>query len=146
MAPPGWSPSSMRGTAARIRACPAETLKRKASSKKRGDVSSSGRGMVPPMLLTTMSSRPSSAKAVSAREAMRSKSVRSPGTTMARRPVASTCLATSRSWSSVRAASTTSAPASASATAVAAPMPRPLAVTMATWSVTRNRSRIIRRM
>src|SRR5580658_8272870 len=80
MAPPGCSPSSMRGTAARTRAWPAETLKRKASSKKRGDVSSSGRGMVPPMLLTTMSSRPSSVKAVSARDAMRSKSVRSPGT------------------------------------------------------------------
>ena len=60
MAPPGWSPSSMRGTAARTSAWPAETLKRKASSKKRGDVSSRGRGMVPPMLLTTMSSRPNS--------------------------------------------------------------------------------------
>ena len=94
MAPPGWSPSSIRGTAARTRACPAETLKRKASSRNRGDVSSSGLGMVPPMLLTTMSSRPSSLKAVSASEAMRSKSVRSPGTTMARRPVASTCFAT----------------------------------------------------
>ncbi len=57
---------------------------------------------------------------------MRSKSVRSPGTTTARRPAASTFVATSRSWSSVRAASTMSAPASASATAVAAPMPRPL--------------------
>ena len=60
MAPPGWSPSSMSGTAARTSAWPAETLKRKASSKKRGEVSSSGRGMVPPMLFTMMSSRPNS--------------------------------------------------------------------------------------
>ncbi len=37
----------MRGTAARTRACPAATLKRKASSRKRGEVSRSGRGMVP---------------------------------------------------------------------------------------------------
>jgi len=97
MAPPGWSPSSMRGTAARTSAWPADTLKRKASSKNRGEVSSNGRGMVPPMLLTTTSSRPNSLNAVSAKEAMRSKSVRSPGTTTARRPAASTCLATSRS-------------------------------------------------
>ena len=60
MAPPGWSPSSMRGTAARTSAWPAETLKRNASSRKRGDVSRKGRGMVPPMLLTMMSSRPNS--------------------------------------------------------------------------------------
>ena len=64
MAPPGRSPSSMRGMPARIRAWPAETLKRKASSRKRGDVSSSGRGIVPPMLLTMMSRRPNSFHAV----------------------------------------------------------------------------------
>ncbi len=72
MEPPGWSPSSMRGTAARTSACPAVTLKRKASSKKRGEVSRIGLGMVPPMLFTTMSSRPNSLQARSASEAMRS--------------------------------------------------------------------------
>ncbi len=122
--PPGWLLSSMRGMPARIRAWPAETLKRKASLRKRGDVSSSGRGIVRHMLLTMMSRRPNSFHAVSAREALRSKCVRLPGTTMARRLAASICLATARSWSSVRAARTASVPALASATAAAVPMPR----------------------
>ena len=50
-------------------------------------------------------------------------SLRSAGTTTARRPAASTSRATAASWSPVRAEITTSAPAWARATAVAAPIP-----------------------
>src|SRR5918998_4987542 len=99
--------------------------------------------MLPPTLLTTMSRRPSSARAASTSVAAVARSDRSAGTTTARRPAAAMRLATSSSWASVRAEMTTSAPASASATAVAAPMPRPAPVTTATRSVSRNRSRIM---
>src|ERR1039458_110481 len=86
IAPPGASPSSIRGTAARTRAWPAPTLKWKASSRKRVEVSSRGRGMLPPRLLTMMSTRPSCSCAVWGSEGIRSTSERSPTTTTPRRP------------------------------------------------------------
>ena len=141
--PPGSRPSSISGTAAWVRAWAVETLKWNASSRWRALVRTNSRGIDPPTLLTRMSSRPKAARAASARPAAASRSLRSAGTTAARRPAASICLATSTSCDSVRAEITTSAPASASATADAAPMPRPAPVTTATRSVTRNRSRII---
>ena len=60
----------------------------------------------------------------------------------ARRPTALICSATSSSCDCVRDAMTTSAPASAKASAIAAPSPRPAPVTTATWSSSRNLSRI----
>ena len=51
-------PSSMIGTAARVRAWAVSTLKLNARLMNPVEVSSSGRGVVPPTLLTTMSSRP----------------------------------------------------------------------------------------
>ena len=99
--------------------------------------------MAPPTLLTTMSSRPNASMAACASPAAASRSLRSAGTTAARRPAASISRATLTSSSSVRAEITTSAPAWASATAVAAPMPRPAPVTTAARSVIRKRSRII---
>ncbi len=100
-------------------------------------------GKVPPTLLTTVSRRPNSSNAAWARPATASVSLRSAGTTSARRPAARIFSATLSSWCSVRLEITTSAPASANATAVAAPIPLPAPVTTATWSVIANRSRIV---
>src|SRR4051794_26704259 len=100
--------------------------------------------MVPPTLLTTMSRRPNSSYAASARPATASRSIRLAGTTRARRPAASTSFATCSSWSAVREERTTSAPASARASALAAPIPRPAPVTTATFPSTLKRSRIMR--
>src|SRR3954447_6645628 len=135
---------SICGTAARVSAWAVETLKWNASSRYAGSVSSSAFGIVPPTLFTTMSSRPNSSYAASARPATASRSIRLAGTTRARRPAASTSLATCWSWSAVREERTTSAPASARATALAAPIPRPAPVTTATFPSTLKRSRIMR--
>ena len=70
-APP--SPSSMSGGAARS-AWAVDTLKWNARSKRPIAVSEKGRGVVPPTLLTTTSSRPNSSRAVVAREATTSRS------------------------------------------------------------------------
>src|SRR5918994_107904 len=139
-APP--SPSSIIGTAARVRAWAVVTLKWNASSRYRVDVFMNALGIVPPTLLTTTSRRPNDSRAVGASPATASMSERSAATTAAWRPACSTRAATSSSWDSVRDEITTSAPASAKATAVAAPMPRPAPVTTATLSVSRNLSRI----
>src|ERR1700727_1310944 len=136
-------PSSMRGTAGPRRAWAVHTLKWNAASMMAGDVSAKAWGIHPPTLLTTMSSRPNASRAESTRPATASRSFKSATTTTARRPAASTRDATSASWSSLRAAITTSAPASARATALAAPIPRPAPVTMPTRSVSRNRSKIM---
>jgi hypothetical protein len=114
------------------------TLNWKASARWRGFVARNGRGSAPPTLFTTMSSRPNSATAAAGSPATASRSVRSAGTTSARRPAAATSWATLASWSSARAEISTSAPASASATAMAAPIPPPAPVTTATWPVTRR--------
>jgi hypothetical protein len=140
-APP--PPSSMSGTAARVRAWAVATFQENSRIIRSGDVSRNGRGMVPPTLLTTTSTRPSSALAMPASEATASRSLRSAGTTTARRPAASTSAATASSWAWVRDESTTSAPAWASAMAEAAPIPRPAPVTMATLSSRRKRSWIM---
>jgi len=141
--PPSAPPASRCGTAAWVRLCAVTTLNRNAFSRCRGVVARNGRGIAPPTLLTTMSSRPKASTAAGARPAAAAGSLRSAGTTTARRPAASTSRATAASWSPVRAEITTSAPAWASATAVAAPMPRPAPVTTATRPVTRNRSMIM---
>ena len=88
--------------------------------------------MVPPTLLTTMSSRPNAALASPANAAVSSGWARSATTMCARCPVASICAATPCNSDSVREEISTSAPTSANATAIAAPSPRPAPVTMAT--------------
>ena len=135
--------ASRCGTAARVRLCAVATLNSKARLRCRGAVSRKGRGMAPPTLLTTMSSRPNALTAASARPAAASRSLRSAGTTTARRPAASISWATLASCSSLRAEMTTSAPASASATAAAAPSPRPAPVTTAARPSTRKKSPIM---
>ena len=133
--------SSMSGTAAAVRACAVDTLKVNASRRSFAEVSSSGAGMVPPTLLTTMSSFPNaSGRGGQPGGDLRVGEVGDDD--CARRPVALICPATSSSWDWVRAAMTTSAPASANASAMAAPRPRPAPVTTATWSSSRNLSRI----
>ena len=67
-----------------------DTLKWKACSRRPGEVSMNGRGMAPPTLLTTRSSRPKASRARSTRPATASRSLRSAGTATARRPAAST--------------------------------------------------------
>ena len=55
--------SNINGTATRFRACAVVTLKWKASSRYSGVVSRNGRGIAPPTLLITTSSRPNSLRA-----------------------------------------------------------------------------------
>ena len=105
--------SSISGTAAEVSAWAVITLKVNASRKSLVDVFSSGPGMVPPTLLTTMSSLPNSSTAAAARPAVASGWARSPTTMCARRPVARICAATASSSDWVREAMTTSAPTSA---------------------------------
>ena len=124
--------SSISGTAAVVSAWAVATLKVNASRRSLVDVVSSVFGMVPPTLLTTMSSLPNASTAVSASLAVSSGWARSATTMCARRPTALICSATSSSWDCVRDAITTSAPASANASAIAAPSPRPAPVTTAT--------------
>src|SRR5215467_9920362 len=131
------------GIAAWVSACATATLKWNAASRCRGLVAGNGRGIAPPTLLTTMSSRPKASAAALASPAAASRSLRSAGITRARRPAASTWAATLASWSALRALIATSAPASARATAAAAPSPRPAPVTTATRPVTRKRSMIM---
>jgi len=64
--------SNMSGTAAEVSACAVTTLKVNASRKFFVDVFSSGPGMVPPTLLTTMSSLPNSSTAAAASPAVAS--------------------------------------------------------------------------
>ena len=101
--------------------------------------------MVPPALLTTMSSRPNSSTACATRSATTSLSLTSDGITRARRPRPRTSSATASSCSFVRAASTMSAPASANVRAIAAPMPRPAPVTIAVFPSSRNAVRVASR-
>src|SRR5262245_12151615 len=141
--PPSALLASRCGTAAWVRLCATTTLNRNAFSRCRGSVARNGRGSAPPTLLTTMSSRPKASTAAAASPAAAPGSLRSAGTTTARRPAASTSRATVASWSSVRAEISTSAPAWARATALASPIPRPAPVITATRPVTRKRSRIM---
>ena len=124
--------SSMIGTAARFNAWAVATLKWKASSMYSGVVRRKGSGTAPPTLLTTMSMRPNSRRAIAASSAIAVRSARSHGTVTARRWRASTWWATSSRSDAVREAMTTCAPHSAKAIALAAPMPRPEPVMIAT--------------
>ena len=132
----------MIGTAARFSAWAVATLKWKASSMYSGVVISKGNGTAPPTLLTTMSRRPNSRRAMVASSAIAARSERSHGTVTARRSNAATWWATSSRSDAVREASTTCAPHSARARTLAAPMPRPEPVMIATWSSIRKRSMI----
>jgi hypothetical protein len=85
-------------------------------------------------LFTSASTRPNSSSAARTSAALASSSVRSVGTTSARRPAAVTFPATSVRYDSVRAASTTSAPIWAARTASAWPSPGPIPATSTTFS------------
>lgn len=124
--------SSISGTAATVRAWAVRTLNANASFIALTLVDSSALGMVPPTLLTTMSSLPNASTALPASSAVVSGCDRSPTTTCARRPRASIWPATDSNSDWVREPITTSAPTSANATAIAAPRPRPAPVTTAT--------------
>ncbi len=84
--------STIAGTANRVSRKAEVTLKRKACSKARSLVRSSGCGGQPPALLTTMSIRPNSATVAATRCSSWARSVTSVGTARARRPVARTAL------------------------------------------------------
>jgi hypothetical protein len=134
--------SSISGAAALVSACAVPTLKVNAFLRSLVEVSNNGAGMVPPTLLTMMSSLPNASIARAASFAVSSGWARSTAATWARRPVARICSATVSSCDWVREAITTSAPASAKASAMAAPSPRPAPVTTAVLSSRRNLSRI----
>ena len=124
--------SIISGTAATVSAWAVRTLKVNASFISLTLVVISALGMLPPTLLTTMSSLPNASTALPASSAVVSGWERSPTTMCARLPTASICAATDSSSDWVREPMTTSAPTSAKATAIAAPSPRPAPVTTAT--------------
>ena len=82
--------STMWGTASCVRLKAVVTFQRRAWSNAFSLVSMNAWGMVPPALLTTMSTPPSSFTAASTSVAMPSREPRSPGTTIALRPRDST--------------------------------------------------------
>ena len=96
-----------------------------------------------PALLTSTSTRPSSAIAASTRAVQDSGSLTSVVTVSTRRPVARTCSAVCSSISVRLAPRATSAPASARACAKATPSPLDAPVTTATLPSSRNRSVIV---
>jgi hypothetical protein len=128
------------GVAALLRTNAVVTLKWNERSRKPALVSRNGRGIVPPALFTTTSTRPNSPVAAATISSTASLSFTSVGSTSASRPNPRTSAATSSSCSLVRAASTTLAPASAKVRAIAAPMPRPAPVTIATFPSSRKAS------
>ena len=89
--------SSISGTAAAVSAWAVDTLNVNASRRSFVEVFSSALGMVPPTLLTTMSSLPNASTAAPASLAVSSGWARSATTMCARRPAARICSATSSS-------------------------------------------------
>ena len=104
---------SMWGTASWVRRNAVVTLKWNAFSKAATLVSRKALGIEPPALLTTTSMPPKASTARSTRLSSTSSWLTSQGMTSASPPEARTSVATSSSWLSVRAASTTLAPTSA---------------------------------
>ena len=98
-----------------------------------GSTSSTGpKGRSTPALLTAIVIRPNCASIRRMAASTATRSVTSPGSTMARPPDDSIRSATSRSCCSLRASSPTGAPAAARSMATCLPIPRPLPVTIAT--------------